>query len=175
MKLCKSVWIWDKRVCSLAIPIYIFDEFTHISMQCGKFFPANIQSRGELLGYKDKLKTWKLPSRELCFGSKDVCSACGQLLPVLTVWSVSKLCLTLCDPMDCSPPGSSVPGILQARMLEWVAMASSRGSSWPRDPIRVSYICSQILYCWATREASHHWCYWASLIQGEKKISLWYQ
>jgi len=43
-------------------------------------------------------------------------------------------CLTLCDPMDCSsPPGSSVHGILQARILEWAAMPSSRGSSWPRD------------------------------------------
>ena len=44
-----------------------------------------------------------------------------------------QLCLTLCNPMDCSPPGSSVHGILQTRILEWVAMPSSRGSSWPRD------------------------------------------
>ena len=44
-----------------------------------------------------------------------------------------QLCLTLCDPMDCSPPGSSVHGILQARILEWVAISSSRGSSQPRD------------------------------------------
>ena len=43
-----------------------------------------------------------------------------------------QLCPTLCDPMDCSLPGSSVHGILQARILEWVAMPSSRGSSWPR-------------------------------------------
>ena len=43
-------------------------------------------------------------------------------------------CLTLCDPMDCSSPGSSVRGILQARILEWVAISFSRGSSWPRDP-----------------------------------------
>ena len=42
-------------------------------------------------------------------------------------------CLTLCDPLDCSPPGSSVHGILQARILEWVAMPSSRGSSWPKN------------------------------------------
>ena len=41
--------------------------------------------------------------------------------------------LTLCDPMDCSPPGSSVHGILQPRILEWVAMPSSRASSQPRD------------------------------------------
>ena len=40
-----------------------------------------------------------------------------------------QLCPILCDPMDCSPPGSSVRGILQARILEWVAMPSSRGSS----------------------------------------------
>ena len=38
-------------------------------------------------------------------------------------------CLTVCDPMDCSPPGSSVHGILQASILEWIAMPSSRGSS----------------------------------------------
>ena len=49
-------------------------------------------------------------------------------------------CLTLCNPMDCSPPGSSVHGILQARILEWVAMPSSRGSSQPRNRTLVSYI-----------------------------------
>ena len=49
-------------------------------------------------------------------------------------------CLILCDPMGCSPPGSSFHGILQARMLEWVAMPSSRGSSRPRARTRVSYV-----------------------------------
>ena len=49
------------------------------------------------------------------------------------VCSVAGSCLALWDPMDCSPPGSSVRGILQARILEWVAMPSSRGSSWPRE------------------------------------------
>ena len=44
-----------------------------------------------------------------------------------------QLCPTLCKPMDCSLPGSSVHGILQARILEWVAVPSSRGSSQPRD------------------------------------------
>ena len=46
----------------------------------------------------------------------------------------------LCDPMDCSPPGSSVHGISQARILEWVAMPSSRGSSQPRGRTQVSPI-----------------------------------
>ena len=47
--------------------------------------------------------------------------------------SVTQLCLTLCDLMDCSSPGSSVHGIFQARILEWVAVSSSRGSSQPMD------------------------------------------
>ena len=49
-------------------------------------------------------------------------------------------CPTLCNPMDCSLPGSSVHGILQAKILEWVAMLSSRGSSQPRDQTHVSYV-----------------------------------
>ena len=49
-------------------------------------------------------------------------------------------CPTLCGPIDCSLPGSSVHGILQARILQWVAMSSSRGSSQPRDQTGVSYI-----------------------------------
>ena len=49
-------------------------------------------------------------------------------------------CLTPCEPVDCSPPGSSVHGILQARILEWVAIPSSRGSSQPKDRTHVSYV-----------------------------------
>ena len=48
-----------------------------------------------------------------------------------------QLCPTLCDPMDYSPPSSSVHGILQARTLQWIAMLSSRGSSLPRDQTQV--------------------------------------
>ena len=65
-------------------------------------------------------------------------------------------CLTLCDPMDCSPPGSSVHGILQARILEWVARSSFRGSSQSRNQTCVSCISCfgrQVLYCGATWEA----------------------
>ena len=49
-------------------------------------------------------------------------------------------CLTLCDPMNCSPTASSVHEILQARILEWVAISFSRGSSWPRDRTCISYV-----------------------------------
>ena len=71
----------------------------------------------------------------------------------------TKLCPTLCDPMDCSPPGSSVHGISQAGKLAWVSIAisSSRGSSGPRDWIHsrlcVSSMGRRILYHCATREA----------------------
>ena len=53
---------------------------------------------------------------------------------------VAQLCLTLCDQMDCISPGSSVHGILQARILGWVTILFFRGSSQPRDQTRVSYI-----------------------------------
>ena len=59
------------------------------------------------------------------------------------------------DLLDCSPPGSSVHGILRARILEWVAILFSRGSSWPRSQTRVSCIGRQILYPWAIGEAPH--------------------
>ena len=53
---------------------------------------------------------------------------------------VAQLCLTACNPMDCSSPGASVHGILQARILEWVAISFSRGSSWPRVQTYISYV-----------------------------------
>ena len=74
---------------------------------------------------------------ELCLNSRD------------------RSCLTLCDPMDCSPPGASLHGILQARILEWVAISCSRGSSLPRNRTCLSCICCigrWILYHWASWE-----------------------
>ena len=62
----------------------------------------------------------------LSFSSKRQCNVLGCAKSL-------QACLTLCDPMGCSSPGSSVRGILQARILERVAMPSSGGSSWPKD------------------------------------------
>ena len=59
---------------------------------------------------------------------------------------VAQLCSTLCDPMGCNPPGSSVSGVLQARILEWVAICFSRGSSQPRDRTWVSHIEGRLYY-----------------------------
>ena len=76
---------------------------------------------------------------------------CGS--PTQRVAQVTQLCPTLCHPMDCSPPGSSVHGILQARILEWVAILFSRGSSQPRDQTQVSHIAGGFFTIWATRKA----------------------
>ena len=66
---------------------------------------------------------------------------------------VTRSCLTLCDPMNCRQPGSFVHGILQARILEWVAIPFSRRSSQPRDWTWVSCIASRFFTNWAPREA----------------------
>ena len=63
------------------------------------------------------------------------------------------LCLTLCDPRDHSLPRSSVHGILQVRLLEWVAMPFSRGSSEPRDPTQISCLAGIFFTFWATKNA----------------------
>ena len=75
--------------------------------------------------------------------------------PVPTVLFVAaQSCMTICDPMDCSPPGSSVHGTLQARILEWGAMPSSRGSSQARDWTQVSNITGRFFYQLSHRGSS---------------------
>ena len=78
----------------------------------------------------------------------------------LVLSEVAQSCLTLCDPMDCSLPGSSVHGIFQATVLEWTAISFSRGSSQPRDRTRVSCIVDRCFTIWATREV----LYWDIVI-----------
>ena len=69
--------------------------------------------------------------------------------------------------MDCRLPGSSAMGILQARILEWVAITFSRGSSQLRDGTLISYIAGRFFTVWATREAQEYWSvYLHSLLQG---------
>jgi len=66
---------------------------------------------------------------------------------------VTQWCLTLCDPMDYSPPDSSVHGILQARILEWVAILFFKESLWPMDRTLVSCIAGGFFTIWVTKEA----------------------
>ena len=76
-----------------------------------------------------------------------------------TEGAVAQSCLILCDPMDCSPPGSSVHGISQARILEWIAMPSSRGSSQPRD--RTLVFCGSCISRWIL----YHWVIWKAQLK----------
>ena len=88
----------------------------------------------------------KLSSTKPVTGAKkvgDCCSKCAL---------VTQSCLTLCNSMNYSPLGSSVQGILQARILEWIEMPISRGSSWPRDWTQVSFTAGRFFTGWTTRE-----------------------
>ena len=85
---------------------------------------------------------------------------------------VAQSCPTLCDPVDCSLPGFSIHGILQSRILEWVTISFSRGSSWPRGQTRVSHIGGRCFNLWAIREALVVTC---NLQVTDKKIHIFLQ
>ena len=87
--------------------------------------------------------------------SIDLRCACTNLWALLSAWVCmpAQSCPTACDPVDCSPPGSSVHGTSQARILEWVAISFSEGSSWPRHWTPASFIAGRFFTIWAIREA----------------------
>ena len=98
-----------------------------------------------------------LAKSNLNFASK------SYVLPSCSVLClVTQSCLTLWDPLDCSLPGSSVHGIFQARILEWVAISSSRGSSWTRDQTCVSCNADRFFTHWDIRYLLKFWnvTYW---------------
>ena len=72
------------------------------------------------------------------------------------LWSATQSCPTLCNPMDCNQASLSM-GILQTRILEWVPMRSSRGSSQPRDQTQVSCITGRFFTIWATKKTQEYW------------------
>ena len=89
-----------------------------------------------LPGYNTLIKSF---SEKTHGADTDWIVTCAQLL---------QSCPTLCDPMDCSLPDSFDYGIIQARILEWVANSFSRGSSQPRDRTQVSYIAGRLFNIW---------------------------
>ena len=93
-------------------------------------------------------RPWDSPGKNAGVG----CHFLLQCMKVKSESEVTESCLTLSFPMKCSLPCSSVHEILQARILEWVAMSFSRGSSWPRDWTRGSCIVDRCFTVWATRE-----------------------
>ena len=101
------------------------------------------------------------PIWDHCFSLISLCAGwhiTAMILTYFNMWrdwvsEVAQSCLTLCDPMDCSLPHSSIHGIFQARVLEWIAISFSRGPSRPRDQIEVSCVAGRRFNLWATREA----------------------
>ena len=112
-------------------------------------FPFSVGERTEAQGrwasrlIKCQLNGWNIVKLDLVYSK--------------VKWSeTAQLCLTLWDPVAYSlPPNSSVHGILQVRVLEWVAISFSRGSSQPRDWTEVSCLAGRRLTLWATREAQY--------------------
>ena len=108
-----------------------------------KLIPTTLNRNIVLLLGKYSLKTCYIPH----------CSKYQKHFDV----KVIQPCTTLCSPMDCSLPGSSLRGILQASIPEWLALSSSKGSSQPRDRTQVFCIAGGFFTIWATREAQEYW------------------
>ena len=112
---------------------------------------AETQGRGQSLIFTGNAAQKSSPeclclSRTKLYGHNDKQLPCFPwIIEKWNVCLVAQLCPTLWDPMDCSPPGSSVHGILQARILEWVAKSSSRASFQPRNQTQVSCIANRFL------------------------------
>ena len=102
-----------------------------------KLFPKNIS-----LHFLISLFCWSLSTFSVCIMVHSTWELWATDLPCVHAQS----CLTLSNPMDSSLPGSSVHGVLQARILEWVVISPSRGLSLPRDPALVPTLAKQILY-----------------------------
>ena len=128
------LWLYKHLLCKLWRALESFNSWRDISLlhfwkfSCGRLWECRYEMKEphkrRLIWRINLGLIWTLISR-------------GE---VISTWKSMKVkvlvtqpCPTLCDPMDCGPPGSSVHGILQARVLEWLAIPSSRESSWPRD------------------------------------------
>ena len=167
LNLVKSV-VKLNYTCSSILTLY------NCVPSCWALYSAAIKRSGSLK-FKEELKThlnrsWGLSKLLMLYDPKQNVLKVLSLLdsPTLSQHSsssknllslevevlVAQSCLTLWDPMDRSPPGFSVYGISQARILEWVAIFFSRGSSQLRDRTQASCIEGRLLTIWTTREAS---------------------
>ena len=118
-------------------------DWTQVSCIAGRFFTTETPGK---------------PSRILASCILGLLMVLTRLMQETARWShcmyvkVAQSCLTLCDPMD-----YTVNEILQARILEWETVSSSRGSSQPRDRTQVSCIAGRFFTSWTTREAQEYW------------------
>ena len=144
------------------------DFFFNLVLLCGKRYGntraytllAGMRWVGQLSGQLNKMvqplqkKIWLFLIKRVIVQSSNSTPSIypteSMLLLSFSRWTVSD---SFCDPMDCSPPGSSVHEITQATIPEWAGVPFSRASSWPRDWTCIARIGRWILYYWATWEA----------------------
>ena len=122
--------------------------FTHLFTRSESLNPGHTQENSDKAP-SPKEEYWKFSGHLL--------KATQWLINICVCVLVTQLCLTLYNRIDCSLPGSSVHGILQARILKWVAIPFSRGSFQPRDRTLVSHIAGEFFTIWATREVPNSW------------------
>ena len=126
--------------------------FSFVFTNCAVEIPESCFSSHHLLLLAAKDDPFLWLSLLCCLSNTDFNSIIYFIFNTYREREVAQSCLALCDPTDCSPPGSSIHAILQARVLKWIAV-SFRGSSWSRDPTQVSCIAGRRFTIWATREA----------------------
>ena len=144
----------------------IISQLAAHGMHMWKVMPSDFEFTAEIIQHREKQKScdeepankWKIfrkikNSLNLWQESKS-----GKTIKVKKEGEseVTQSCPTLCDPVDCDLPGSSGHGILQASILEWVAISFSRGSSRPRDWTWVSRLAGRHFNLWTTREAQNY-------------------
>ena len=122
------------------------------SLPVKKAYPTVLerQPKGQASSFPCFYRLWKGSRGCLCVLPWTHCSS---LVTPSESESWSHSCIRLCDPKDCSLPGSSVYGILQVRVLKWTAISSPRGSFRSRDWTQVSFIAGRFFTNWTTREA----------------------
>ena len=154
------------ELSSIILPIR--DEWGYLPTDSVKERSCSLPKITQLVSVRGKKETYisRIPPQSL---SSSHCTLCLSPYENVNSWTptvkvlVVQSCSNLCDPMDCSPLGSTVHGILQARILAWVAISSSSGSSQPRDWTWVSRTAGGRFTVWATRETI-----WAN--QSEKYV-----
>ena len=165
------------RLPELCSDLHSLSRYSAVFCVCPSSSPDSFPLAADLLGPSDTQSSWHQPgftrqvSPFLLRVTTTMCKErpskywrpnfCPDRIPTYTYHTshhesesvVAPSCLTLWDPVDCSPSGSSVHGISQARILEWIAISFSKGSSLPRDWTWVSCIAGRFFTVWATREA----------------------
>ena len=143
---CPSSWWCHPAISSSVIPF----------SSCPQSLPASGSSPMSQLFAWGGQSTYSLFKKNFFYWNRvdlQCCVSFGYTAKWFSHVLVTQLCLTLCDSMDCSPPGSSVYGILQAEILEWVPIPFSMASSKPRDCTGVSCTAGRLFTVWAIREA----------------------